>query len=362
MNARRIAALAALAVLASAAAPQAVAVADPPSLADDFEAGIGPLWASVVGGSASGLCGTSSGARALLFDQYTASRQAVTVPLQVEPADTLAFFWRAVHTSCSDMESTDTVLVQYSTGGPWQTLVELVPRPEANTGLLFDVPLPPQAVGPATQLRWIQTTAGSTGDKWFLDDVVVGSGRLNVYRSGVGRDVPGSDVATPALTTPATCDAGPCREPTQESTPEVEVIPAGTCVPPTGALVCFDESLTLNPQATPEVPAVCDAAAPACVPATTVPSVRLVRGDAAQASVTWTAIAVDYDGHVDDRTPFGPVSVPVDLSPLADPTTVTLCPATCLLPVAPDGSVQGFVTLTVRGAGADETVTVPLAL
>lgn len=353
-----------LAVLALAA-PAALAVADAPKLADDFESGIGPQWASVVGGVAASTCGATSGSNALLFRTASAERSATTVPLAIAAGDAATFYWRPVFSSglCPSSESNDDLQVQFSAnGGPWTTIADLQPITSVTTSLAVAVPMPPEAVGPSTQLRWRQSTPGGSGDTWFIDDVVVGSGRLVVERIGATETVPAVDQSSPPVDTPAACSLDPCTSPTQETTDPVVLVEPGTCVPPTSPLVCADDGVTVRSQTTPEVPALCTLAGPACLEPVHVPSKQLVDSPQVQVKVGWTAIVLDYDARTDERQPFGPVSQTVDLSPLAEPTTLTFCPETCQLPVPPGVAAEGLILADVVVGTSHHPVAVPISL
>ena len=182
---------------------------------DDFNIGIGPLWASITtGGSTSTICtsaptmGTSNCATVggvipagnyLWFPHGSLiPRQATTVGIPVPAGGTIIFEYKMEGQggSCDgpDLAAEGTML-QYSTnnGITWIDMpanffpFNLNPAPYTNIAYFsplnpqlqtfnswtqYSIPIPAAAWGPSTRFRWSQTSASSTNfDFWGLENV-----------------------------------------------------------------------------------------------------------------------------------------------------------------------------------------------
>lgn len=193
--------------------------------------------------------------------------------------------------------------------------------------------------------------------------------------------VPSETVNTPPVTTPATCTASICTNPTTvpsqqvgptpdvpaQSTPPLpqECVPLVICVGPVAPQPLTPEVPPQGPFSTPPVtaPAVCAAAAPLCLPPTTIvpPQSITTPGQGPipitppiVVSVSSTGLSGLITPNVGQFSSIGPFNEQVG------PVPVTLCPSTCPVPVPPGTTLDGSITVTVTVGSQVFSETVPV--
>ncbi len=141
---------------------------------DPFEVAPSAMWASVQGGTISGLCGSVAGT-ALRFDA-AGTRRATTTALNMSNGANLRFSIKiATGTApCDDAEPGDDVLVEYSLDGVnWSSMATLNEAAFPNWTSVT-LPIPAAAMTNTTRFRWSQpNNSGAGTDNWAIDQVMI---------------------------------------------------------------------------------------------------------------------------------------------------------------------------------------------
>lgn len=166
----------------------------------------------------------------------------------------------------------------------------------------------------------------------------------------------GSDHATPPVETGPVCTDPACDAETPVETEEVPV--EKTCAP---AGVFCAGPFTVPPQDVFTVPAPCslDDVDDVCDTSVSQESVFLGHVPSLSYSIRSEGIHVEADAHDGEFSPVGPLVVTVPVPGIGD-VPLTFCDQTCPVPVPPEGSTEGALTLVVYVDGEPEPVTVPL--
>ena len=180
---------------------------------DNFNAGLGALWASVTsGGTTTSVCtsGPTSGTvncagggvvpagNYLWFPSGSwIPRQATTIPIPVPAGGTIIFEFKMETQSAPGCDGPDLlnegIMIQYNTGAGWIDMpatiapFNLNPPPYTNEAYFcplnpqllsftawnqYQIPIDPAAWSANTSFRWSQTqTSGTTWDFWGLENV-----------------------------------------------------------------------------------------------------------------------------------------------------------------------------------------------
>ena len=145
------------------------------SIAEDFESGgLASGWdlPNSAGYSFTNVCGLAAGNFALYFNG-SGSRFVTTAPLNVSTG-MVSFNLFISDNNCGDnAESAEFITFEYSTnGGQTWTLINTYDVDSYWQFPMVQEPIPANAVGQATQFRWIQNVfSGPSFDHWALDDI-----------------------------------------------------------------------------------------------------------------------------------------------------------------------------------------------
>ncbi|MFM9985524.1 MAG: gliding motility-associated C-terminal domain-containing protein [Flavobacteriales bacterium] len=132
-------------------------------------------WQTINGGIASDDCG-SGNQNAIYFNSAGGTeRSATTNPMDVSQGGTIHFLLKIANGTapCEDVDPGEDVVLQYSTGGAFNTFVTY------NEALYPDfteiaVPIPTAAYSANTRFRWIQPAFTALNeDNWALDQIYV---------------------------------------------------------------------------------------------------------------------------------------------------------------------------------------------
>ena len=143
---------------------------------DDFALGTGPMWADIVNGTPSDICGSING-DALYFDG-AGNRFAQTIGFDVSAGGSLRFALKVANGTapCADAAFGQNVLLHYSinNGVSW-VLMNTYFEYQYPDFVINNVAIPPAAQTANTMFRWSQPTNGGAGSSnWVLDDVAIG--------------------------------------------------------------------------------------------------------------------------------------------------------------------------------------------